>query len=111
MKRVRTPKTEVDTLQEVSFCFKKGHCEHQRNEFLQVWLVGMRQSSKKKVLKRKDGERHIHFASCPPEMQAGLRETRHAELKKWMIFNAGRILKEKYVNSWKLVARSIPCNE
>ena len=57
----------------------------------------MRQSNKKNLLKKKDGERHLHFASCPPEVQAALRETRHAEWKKWLSFNAGIILTDEDV--------------
>ena len=63
------------------FCFKR-HCEHQLHGFLQVKMVGMRRSNKKKLLKKKDGERNLHFASCPPEGQAAPRETRRAERKK-----------------------------
>ena len=29
----------------------------------------MRKSNKKKLLKRKDGERYFHFPSCPPDVQ------------------------------------------
>ena len=58
----------------------------------------MRQNNKKKLLKKKkDGERNLHFASCPPEVQAALRETRRAEWKKWMKFNAGAILTDEEV--------------
>ena len=47
----------------------------------------MRQSNRKKLLNKKDGERNLHFASCPLEVQAA----RSAELKNWMSFNAGVI--------------------
>ena len=73
-------------------CSKKGHCEHQRNGFLQVWMAGMRRSNKKNVLKQKDGESNLHFSSCTPDVQAALRETRRTEWNKWMKFNAGIIL-------------------
>ena len=79
------------------FWFTKGHCEHQRSGFLQVRMAGIRQSNKKKLLKNKDGERNLHFASCPSDVQASLRETRHAEWKKWMNFNAGVILTDEEV--------------
>ena len=36
-------------------------------------------------------------SSCPPDVQAALRETRHAEGKKWMKFNAGVILTDEEV--------------
>ena len=90
-KQARTTKTGVETLQDVSFLFQKGHCEHQRNGFLQVRMAGMRRSNKKKLLKKKDGERNLHFASCPLEVQAALRETRRVE------WNAGFILTDEEV--------------
>ena len=37
----------------------------------------MRESNKKKVLRKKDGAGNLHFAS-PPEVQAALRERRDA---------------------------------
>ena len=58
----------------------------------------MRKNSKKKVLmKKKDGERNLHFPSCPPNVQATLRGTRRTEWKKWMNFKAGVILKDEEV--------------
>ena len=39
-------------------------------------MAGMRKSNKKKVLKMKDGESNLHFPSCTPDVQAGVRETR-----------------------------------
>ena len=89
VKQARTTKTEVAKLQDVSFLFQKGHCEHQLHGFLQVRMAGMRRSNKKKLLKKKDGERNLHFASCPLEVQAALRETRRAE------WNAGVILTDE----------------
>ena len=76
------PQTEVEALQDVSFLFQRRHCEHQRNGFLQVRMACMRESNKKKMLKKKDGERNLHFASSPPEVQAALTETRRVEWKK-----------------------------
>ena len=81
VKQARTTKTEVETPKDVSFLFQKGHCEHKRNGFLQVRMAGMRQSNNKKMLKKKDGEMNLHFASCPPEVHAARRETRRAEWK------------------------------
>ena len=57
----------------------------------------MRKSSKKKVLKKKDGERNLHFPSCTSEVQAALRETRRTERNKWVKFNAGTILTDEEV--------------
>ena len=54
-------------------------------------------SNKKKVLKKKDGERNLHFSSCSPDVQAALRETRRTEWNKWMKFNAGVILADEEV--------------
>ena len=93
-KQARNTKTGVETLQDVSLLFPKGHCEHQRNGFVQVRMASMRRSNKKRLLKKKDGERNLHFASCPP---AALRETRRAEWSKWMKFNAGAILTDQEV--------------
>ena len=97
VKQTRATKAEVETLQDVSFQFQKGHCDHQRNGFLRVMMAGMRQSNNKKQLKKKDGEKNLHFASCPPEVQAALRGTRRAEWKKWLNFDAGVILTDEEV--------------
>ena len=110
MKRKNSPKDlrnkpelqtrEFETLQDVSYLFRKGHCEHQRNGFLQVRIAGMRKSTKKKVLKKKkDGERNLHFPSCTPDVQAAPREreTRRIEWNRWMRFNAGIIVTDKEV--------------
>ena len=68
----------------------------------------MRKSNKKKVLKKKDGERNLHFPSCMPDVQAALRKTRGTEWKKWMKFNAGVILTDEEVRRHtKQVARPI----
>ena len=34
----------------------------------------MRKGNKKNVLKKKDDKRNLHFPSCPPDVQAALRE-------------------------------------
>ena len=94
-KQARTAKKGVETLQDVLHLFQKGHCEHQRNGFLQVRMGGMCKSNKKKVLKKKDGERNLHFPSCTLDVQAALRETRRTEWNKWMKFNAGVILTDE----------------
>ena len=52
----------------------KGHCEYQRNGFSRVSMAGMCKSTKKKVLKQKDGERNLHLPSCTPDGQAALRD-------------------------------------
>ena len=38
-KQARTAEKGVETPQDVSCLFQKGHCEHQRNEFLQVRIA------------------------------------------------------------------------
>ena len=60
-------------------------------------MAGMRKSDKKKVLKKKDGERNLHIPSCTPDVQLALRETRRAEWNKWMKFNAGIVLTDEEV--------------
>ena len=55
----------------------------------------MRKSNKKRVLKKKDGERNLHFPSCTPDVPAALRETRRTEWNKWVKFNAGAILTDE----------------
>ena len=60
-------------------------------------MAGLRKSNTKKVLKKKDRERHLHFPSCSPDVQAALRETRRTELKKWMHVNAGVILTDEEI--------------
>ena len=93
----RSTKTGVEMLRNVSFLFQIWYCEHQRNGFLQVRMAGVRQSSKNKLLKKKDGERNLRFASCPPEVQAAPRETRRAERNKWMKFNTGVVFTDEEV--------------
>ena len=68
-----------------------------RNGCLPVEMAGMRQSNRMILLKKKDGERNLHFSSCPPEVQAALRETRHAEWKKWLSFTEGVVLTDEEV--------------
>ena len=46
----------------------------------------------KKHMKAKDGDKNLAFASCSPEVQAGLRKSRVVEWRKWKQFNAGVIL-------------------
>ena len=96
-KRTRTVRKRAETLQDISYLLQKGHCEHQRNGFLQVRMAGMRKGNKKKVLKKKDGERNLHFPSCGPGVQAALSETRRTEWNKWMKFNAGVFLTDEEV--------------
>ena len=67
------------------------------NGFLQVEMAGMRQRKRMIWLKKEYGERNLHFLSYPPEVQAALRETRHAEWKKWMKFNASVVLADEEV--------------
>ena len=98
--QARTAKKGVETLQDVSYLFQKGHSERQRHGFIQVRMAGMRKSKKKKVLKKKDGERNFNFPSCSPDVQAALRETRRTEWNKWKNFNAGVILTEIYPMKW-----------
>ena len=43
-KQARTVMKGVETLQDVSYLFQKGHCEQQRNGFPQVKMAGMRKS-------------------------------------------------------------------
>ena len=89
--------SQGETLQDVSYLYEKRHCEHQSNGFLQVRMAGMRKSNKKKVLKKKDGERNLHCPSCTPDVQAALRETRRTEWNKLIKFNAGVILTDEEV--------------
>ena len=93
----RTAKKGVETLQDYSYLFQKRHCEHRRNGFLQVRMAGMQKSNKKKVLKKKDGERDLHFPSCTPDVQVALRETRRTEWNKCVKFNAGVMLPNEEV--------------
>ena len=57
----------------------------------------MRQSNKKKLMKKKDGERNLDFPSCPPDVQAALRDTRRTEWNKWVKSNADVILTDEEV--------------
>ena len=96
-KQARTSKKGVETHQDVSYLFQKVHCEHQRHGFLQVRMLGVRKDNKKKVLKKNDGERYLHFPSCPPDVQGALRETRRTEWKKWRNFDAGVFVTDEEV--------------
>ena len=60
-------------------------------------MGGVRKSNEKKVLKKKVGDRNLHFPSCPPDVQVALRETRRTEWKKWMHFNAVVVLTDEEV--------------
>ena len=60
-------------------------------------MAGMRKSNRKKVLKKKDGERNLHFPSCTPDVQAALRETRRTEWNKWVKFKASIIWADEEV--------------
>ena len=78
-KQVRTTKTEIEALQDVSFLLQKDHCEHQRHGFLQVRMAGMRKSIRKELLKKKDGEKNLHFTSCPLASCSQRKETHRME--------------------------------
>ena len=60
-------------------------------------MAGVRQSNKKKLVKKKDCERNFPFAACSPQVQAALRETRCVEWKKVNDFNASIILTDEEV--------------
>ena len=49
---------------------RRGIANIRENGFLQVRMVGVRKSNKKKKPKKKDGERNLHFPSCTPDVQA-----------------------------------------
>ena len=38
---------------------------------------------------KKDGDTNLRYASCTPDIQAGLRKSRAVEWQKWKKFNAG----------------------
>ena len=67
-KQARTAKKGDEALQDVSYVFQKEYREHQRNRFLLARMAEMRQSNKKEVMKKKDGERNLHFPSCTLSM-------------------------------------------
>ena len=98
-KQARTGKNGVGALQDVSCLVQKGHCEDQRNGFFkQGWMVGLRQSNKKEVLKqKKDCERSLHFPSYKHDVQATLWEIRRIVWNNWIKFNAGAILTDEEV--------------
>ena len=49
------------------------------------------------MLKKKDGERNLHFPSCTPDVQAALREKRRIEWNKWITFHASVVLTDEKV--------------
>ena len=81
-------------------CSRRSIVNIRETVFLQVRMAGMRKSNKKKVLKKKDGERNLHFPSCALDVQATLRETRRIEWNKWIKFNAGITLKDEEVRQF-----------
>ena len=96
-KQARTAKKGVEALQDVSYLFQKGHCGHQRNDFLQVRMASYAQKQQQESAEKKDGERNLHIPSCTLDVQAALRETRRIERNQWMKFNAGIILTDEEV--------------
>ena len=97
LKQARTARKGVETLQDLSYLFQKGHCEHQRNGFLQVRVAGMRKSIKKNTLKKKDGERNFHFPSCTPRCASRSQSDETHEWNRWMKFSAGFMLTDEEV--------------
>ena len=73
--------------------------DHERVGFIQVRLAAPKQKkiSVRKPPKKKDGDKNLHYASCSPDIQKGLRHTRTKEWQKWKQFNAGVILSDKEV--------------
>ena len=60
--QARITKTRAEASQDVSFLF------------LQARMAGTRRSILERMLMKKDDERNLHFASCPPEVQTVPRE-------------------------------------
>ena len=67
---------------------------HDRVGFIQVRLAAPKQKkvAARKPPKKKDGDKNLSYASCSPEIQKGLRQSRVKGLRKWKEFNAGVIL-------------------
>ena len=59
--------------------------DHERVGFIQVRLTAPKQNkiSVTKPPKKEDGDKNLHYASCSPDIQKGLRHTRAKELQKW----------------------------
>ena len=77
----------------------------QRTSFLQVRLTKRATLRKPKVQRKKDGDKNLRYADCPPDIQAGLRKTRVEEWQKWQKFNAGVVLSTEEVK--KLLAEGV----
>ena len=82
-KQARIKKTRAEAPQDVSFLF------------LQARMADMRGGNEERMLMKKDDERKLYIAYCPPEMQTVPRETRRVVWETRMSFSAVVILTDE----------------
>ena len=92
MKKNRITGKGVQMLEKMAHMFDED--DNDRVGFLQVRLAAPKKKKipTRKPPKPKDNEKNLSFASCPPDVQAKLRQCRAKEWQKWKEFNAGVIL-------------------
>ncbi len=87
MKRNKVTGKGVEMLEKIAYLFDeddKGNMSTDKVGFLQVRLIAPKvKKVTKKPMKAKDGDKNLAFASCSPEVQAGLRKSRVVEWRKW----------------------------
>ena len=87
MKRNKVTGKGVEMLEKIAYLFDeddKGNMSTDKVGFLQVRLIAPKvKKVTKKPMKAKDGDKNLAFASCSPEVPAGLRKSRVVEWRKW----------------------------
>ena len=82
MKRNKVTSKGVDLLDRIGYLFDEDVQDSMdRVGFIQVRLATPKQKNTptRKPPPKKDGDKHLSFASCSPEVQKGLRKSRATE--------------------------------
>ena len=87
-KKTNTTGKGVATIEKIAYLFDEQDAKQNSDRvgFLQVRLVGPQKPKlprKQKVQRKKDGDKNLSFASCSPEIQKGLLNSRYEEWKKF----------------------------
>ena len=99
-KRNKVTGKGVDLLEKIGYYFDEDlQYDQDREAFIQVRLAApkAKKTPARKPPKKKDGDKNLSFASCSPEIQKGLLNSRYEEWKKFESFNAGVILSREEV--------------
>ena len=99
-KRNKVTGKGVEMLERIGYYFDEDlQYDQDREAFIQVRLAApkAKKTPARKPPKKKDGDKNLSFASCSPEIQKGLLNSRYEEWKKFESFNAGVILSREEV--------------